>query len=100
MSMALVEDNWVETRVVVATKDQIGCNLGGEEVVLDLSSGVYYGLNSVASRVWALVQKPIAVGEIIETILAEYDVDKAECEDAVRKLLAEMREHGLVEEKP
>src|SRR5437016_11245927 len=73
MSMTLVESTFVDSIIVVAAKDQIGCNLGEEEVILDLASGVYYGLNNVASRIWELVQKPTAVGQIVEIVLTEYD---------------------------
>ena len=112
MSMTLVESTFVDSIIVVAAKDQIGCNLGEEEVILDLASGVYYGLNNVASRIWELVQKhissardeigavqkPTAVGQIVEIVLTEYDVDRAQCIDAVNKFLSQMAEHGLLEQ--
>ena len=98
MSMTLVESTFVESSIVLAAKDQIGCNLGEEEVILDLASGVYYGLNNVGSRIWELIQKPTAVGQIVDVVLAEYDVDRDQCIDAVNKFLSEMAEHGLLEQ--
>lgn len=97
MSMALAENSLMESTVVVAAKDHIGCNLGGEEVILNLSSGVYYGLNNVATRIWELVQKPITVGEIMGTILDEYAVERSECEETVFMFLSELTNHGLLE---
>ena len=98
MSMTMVESTFVESNVVIAAKDQIGCSLGDEEIILDLVSGVYYGLNNVGSRIWELVQKPTAVGQIVEIVLTEYDVDRAQCIDAVNKFLSQMAEHGLLEQ--
>ena len=46
---------------VVAAKEQTSCDLDGESVVLDMSSGKYYGLNSVGSEVWNLIQQPRTV---------------------------------------
>jgi len=37
---------------VVATKTKVSSDLGGEAVILDLKSGVYYGLNDVGTRIW------------------------------------------------
>jgi len=98
MSMALVESTFVESSTVVAAKDQIGCSLGEEEIILDLASGVYYGLNNVGSRIWELIQKPITVGEIVDTVLSEYDAEQTGCSKDVCKFLAEMAEHGLLEQ--
>ena len=97
MSMALMEGTLVESSLVAAAKEHIGCNLGEEEVILNLASGVYYGLNSVGSRIWELVQKPITVGEIVGTVLNEYGVDRTACEDAISKFLKELADHGLLE---
>jgi hypothetical protein len=98
MSMALVERTLVESNMIVAAKDQIGCNLGDEEVILDLTRGIYYGLNSVGSRIWELVQAPITVEEIIDAVSSEYSVDRTECKEDVCGFLLEMAEHGLLEQ--
>jgi phage baseplate assembly protein W len=98
MSMTLVENIFVESSTVVAAKDQIGCSLGEEEIILDLASGVYYGLNNVGSRIWELIQKPITVGEIVDIVLSEYDAEPAGCVNDISRFLAEMAEHGLLEQ--
>ena len=98
MSMTLVESTFVESNIVIAAKDQIGCSLGDEEIILDLVSGVYYGLNNVGSRIWELVQKPISVAEIIDAVFNDYEVGRTDCAGHVCKFLAEMAEHGLLEQ--
>ena len=44
--------------VVVATKDQVSCDLAGEAAILNIKSGVYYGLDPVGARIWTLMQEP------------------------------------------
>lgn len=83
--------------VVVAVKDQLSSNVGGEVVVLHLGKGVYYGLDAVGARVWGLVQGPRRVAEICAALLEEYDVDAERCERAVLGLLGELAEAGLIE---
>jgi hypothetical protein len=85
------------TSRVVASPDQVSCDIAGETVVLNLRDGVYYGLDSVGTRIWTLITDPLTVEEIRETLVAEYDVDSAECERQVLRLLGELLEHGLIE---
>ena len=42
--------------VVVVTKDQVSADLSGEAAILNLKSGIYYGLDNVGARIWTLVQ--------------------------------------------
>jgi hypothetical protein len=83
--------------VVVATRDQLSSNLGGETVILHLGAGIYYGLDEVGARVWALLQQPRRVRDLCVLLLAEYDVEGERCERAVLELLAELSAAGLIE---
>lgn len=82
---------------VVASQNQVSTELGGEAVVLGVDAGQYFGLNEVAARVWVLVQQPIAVSAIRDTILAEYDVTQQECESDVLELLTDLANKGLID---
>jgi Coenzyme PQQ synthesis protein D (PqqD) len=86
-----------ERSTVVAVKDQVSSDLGGEVAILDLASGVYYGLDTVGARVWELVQEPIEVNQIQETINEEYDADRAHVERDVLTFLQRLADEGLVE---
>ena len=82
---------------VVATRNQVSCDLQGEAAILNLENGVYYGLNPVGARIWELIQEPRNVADIRNTILEEYDVDEERCQDDLLQLLREMETHGLIE---
>ena len=82
---------------VVASKDQVAADIRGEMVILDLKSGAYYGLNSMGTVVWHLIQAPTQVSQIREAILAEYDVEPAQCEQDLLQLLDELANAKLVE---
>jgi hypothetical protein len=86
-----------ERSTVVAVKEQVSSDLGGEVAILDLAGGVYYGLDTVGARVWELVQKPIEVHQIQETIIEEYDADRARVERDVLTFLRRLADEGLVE---
>jgi hypothetical protein len=83
--------------VVVATKDQVSCDLAGEAAILNIKNGTYYGLDQVGARIWNLVQEPRAVSEIQSTIASEYDVDPERCARDLTGLLEKLLAEGLIE---
>jgi Coenzyme PQQ synthesis protein D (PqqD) len=85
--------------VVVATKDQVSCDLAGEVAILNVKSGVYYGLDPVGARIWNLMQEPREVVEIQNTITGEYDVDPEQCSRDLMSLLQKLLAEGLIEVK-
>ena len=84
---------------VVAVKDQIYRDLEGEAVILNLKSGMYYGLNEVGVRVWQLLREPTSVKGIRDTLLKEYEVEPDRCERELLALLQDMADNGLIEVK-
>lgn len=66
--------------------------LDEETVLLDLDSGVYYGLDEVGTRVWELLSAHGSLPEVRRTMLDEYEVNEArltaDLVDLTRELLA------------
>lgn len=85
--------------IVVAVKDQVSCDLAGESVILHLKSGVYYGLNSLGTRIWNLIQDPVSVDEVRAILVKEYDVEPQRCERDLMALLQQLADAGLVKIK-
>jgi Coenzyme PQQ synthesis protein D (PqqD) len=83
--------------IVVAVKNQVSCDLAGEAAILEMKSGIYYGLNAVGARIWKLIQAPKMVREVCASILEEYDVEAERCEHDILALLEELVATGLVE---
>jgi hypothetical protein len=86
-----------KSSTVVVTKDQVYCDLSGEAAILNLKSGVYFGLNTVGASIWKLIQEPRSVKEIQDAIQEEYGVEPKQCERDVMELLQELSTHGLIE---
>jgi hypothetical protein len=82
---------------VVAAKDQVSSDLGGEVAILDLKAGVYYGLDAVGARIWSLIQEPRTVNEIRNILLEEYEVEPERCERDLLVLLQRLANEGLIE---
>lgn len=83
--------------IVIAAPDQVSTQLEGQVVILNLKSGGYFGLSAVGARIWQLLEKPIEVRRIRDTILAEYQIDAERCEKDILSILDNMQQAGLIE---
>jgi hypothetical protein len=86
----------IETIVSVAA-DQVSCELEGEAAILNLANGAYHGLDPVGLAVWNLIASPIAVSQIVDAMITQYDVDRGCCERDLLALLAKLDERGLIQ---
>lgn len=71
--------------------------IDSEAVILDVNSGTYFGLNEVSNRIWQLLQNATAEKDLVQQIIAEYEVTEAEAMNDIQSLLQEMLNAGLVE---
>ena len=83
--------------MVSVAADQVSCELEGEAAILNLASGAYHGLDPVGLVVWNLMASPIAVSQIVDTLIAQYEVERARCERDLLALLAQLDERGLIQ---
>ena len=86
--------------IVAASKEQVCCDLNGEVIILNLSNGTYYGLDTIGAHVWNLIQEPKIVGDLVAALLEEYDVDRNRCEQELAALLRELASEKLVSISP
>ena len=85
------------TVIKAIQEDQIFREMDGESVILNIQTGAYCGLNTVGTRVWQIIQKPISVTGIRDTLLEEYNVEKKRCEHELLTLLNKMAGLKIVE---
>lgn len=81
---------------VARSQNHVSCDLDGEVLLLSIENGCYYHMNETASRIWELLDSPHPAGAICTALAEEYDVDRETCEQEVLRMLAEMRQAGLV----
>lgn len=64
--------------------------------MMDLEAGLYFGLNNVASRIWSLLEQPQTVENIVQSLVAEYEIAPATCEQKVLAFVDELIAKQLV----
>jgi hypothetical protein len=82
--------------IVVATEHQVSCDVDDEAALLNLDTGVYYGLNPVGAYVWKLVQSPMTIGALRERLQTEFNIDATNAERDLRTFVEQMVDAGLV----
>jgi hypothetical protein len=80
----------------VRSPDAIFSEIEGEFVALNINKGQCYGMDSIASKVWSLIEEPRSIEDICTTLESIYDVDPATCRSDVESLLSSLSKEGLV----
>ena len=80
-------------------QDVVSRELEGEQVLLDMASGAYFGLNESGSMIWKLLLEAKSEAEITAEIVSSYDVNPEEATHDIEKLFALMQEKNLLKIK-
>ncbi|MEY2835463.1 MAG: hypothetical protein RLZZ557_1125 [Bacteroidota bacterium] len=83
-------ERYIQNKQVVQSK------IGDDVVMLDMESGFYFGLNSVASVIWNMMQNAVTPEEIVSQLLTEYAVQESQCMAETQELIGRMLEHKII----
>ena len=76
--------------------DVLVAHLDGEAVLLDLQTKRYYRLNATAACIWTGLEQSLERPQIVDALVAEFDVDAATAGVEVDHALENLRARGLV----
>ena len=68
----------------------------GEAVALNLKTGLYYKLNHVAACAFDYLARGLALRDLEDFLLREFEVDRATLRGDLVGLLADLEKYGLV----
>ncbi len=72
-------------------------DLQGELVILDLNTGVYFGLDQVGTKIWHLLLEHGSLQKVLDSLVEEYEVTESGCAHDLLDFVAKMLEKGLIE---
>lgn len=84
--------------IVGRASGHVEAEMGGHAVIMSISQGSYFALDLTARRIWELMSEPLRVGDIVDTLVAEYEIDRTQCEAEVLAFLRQLQENGLATE--
>ena len=82
------------------TDDILTAPLDDMLLMMSVAHGKYFGLNGAGPRIWELLEQPITEGDLVEALLAEYEVTPEICATEVAAFLTGLRERGLLVDVP
>jgi len=91
-----VKDEKLRELIVSRTENAISTEMYDETVILDISSGIYSGLDPVGTTIWTTLERPISFDAIVKVILSTYDVAEEECIRDLVEFLKRLAEINLI----
>lgn len=82
--------------VVKQMEGTVVSEMDGEIVMLSIEKGKYYNLGDIGGKIWGLMENPVAVHQMVSMLIAEYNVEQAECEAHVVSFLKDLHKEGLI----
>ena len=71
--------------------------VGEQTVILDLASGVYFGLDAVGTRIWSLLEEGRSLEEVCAAMGDAYDAPRDEIEHDLLELVGNLADKKLVD---
>lgn len=76
--------------------DVVFRELDGEGVILNLASGIYFGLDETGMRMWCLIEQHGHLGAVLAALCDEYEALPETLERDLVRLASELSEKGLL----
>ena len=85
-----MNEKYIQNKKIIQSK------IGEEVVMMDMDSGFYFSLNSVASIIWSKLENQITLAALVEELINLYAVERAVCERDTQELLEQLLEKNII----
>ena len=82
--------------ILERNSDLIHADIDNETMLMSLSNGEYYGMNSVGSVIWGLLENSISARQLVEKLSSEYEISEEQCEKDITPFLSTLQEKGII----
>jgi hypothetical protein len=76
--------------------DVVFRELDGEAVILNLTSGIYFGLDETGTRMWQLIDRHGRLDAVLAALCDEFDAPRDTLERDLVQLAGELSDKGLL----
>jgi hypothetical protein len=84
--------------VVSRGTEHVQTQIGAQTVMMNISRGKYFAVGSTGQRIWDCIAEPASIGQIVDQLVDEYDVQRDQCAEEVMAFVATLIENGLTVE--
>lgn len=82
---------------VIRSPDLIATEMDGDIVMMHVRSGQYFGISGVGPRLWALLEHPMTIEQMTDTIVSEYKVDEQTCRGDILIFVQALLDQGAAQ---
>jgi Coenzyme PQQ synthesis protein D (PqqD) len=86
----------LDARVLVP-EAVVAREVDGETVLLNLDTGIYFGLDAVGTEIWRAIQLKGSLHDALAAVEGEYDVDRSVLSADLLQLVSRMLAKGLLQ---
>lgn len=87
----------IQLESTVARDDSIlFSDLDDKLVMLSIDNGEYYSIGVVAKHIWTLLEKPMSIANICESLHNEFEVETALCQQDVLEFAKQMYDLKMI----
>ena len=88
-----------QTTTLHRADSHLNTELDEEVIVMSLGSGRIFSFVDTAREIWAMLAQEMTFGQLIDHLVAEFDVSREVCAADVTQFLDVLIEHKMVEIK-
>ena len=85
--------------IVQRNREVMAAEAGQDLVMVSIENGLYYGVSDIAREVWVAIEHPKKICDLIDDLLATYNVDRARCEAETLSFLEDLLSEHLLQVK-
>jgi hypothetical protein len=82
---------------LVRNRELTSAVVDGDVVLFSAQAGAYFALNRVGSGIWDLLAEPRQVGDLLDSLIQGYQVDRTEAARDVIPFLQSLTEHRVLQ---
>ncbi|GAC1315201.1 MAG: PqqD family protein [Chloroflexota bacterium] len=83
-----------------ANESVVSADLDGETVLLNVETGVYFGLDPVGTEIWKVLEKGATEDEVVVRLGEIFEVDADQLREDVRDFVIQLQDKQLVLNEP
>lgn len=84
------------TSRVVRTEGMMTAPVDNEIVILNMKGNNYISLDAIGRRIWELLETPVAVADLCQQLMTEFEATEEQIAADVLPFLTELEREGLV----
>jgi len=85
------------TKKYVRDPDLLSVDMDGDMVMLSIETGNYFGVSGVGPFIWELMGSPQTLGQLVDAVCAEFEVDAETASVDIETFLGNLRQNGMIE---